>query len=153
LQIPFLVGSNPTHASNFSPAAAEIDPMNVPKDLKYTESHEWVRLEGGKARVGITEFAQSQLADLTFVDLPSVGRVVEAGDEVAVVESVKAASDVYAPLNGTIVEINAALLSDPGAINTDPFGEGWMFVLDPSDPASLETLMDAAAYQAIIPAE
>lgn len=127
--------------------------MNVPQDLKYTESHEWARLENGRVRVGITEFAQSQLADLTFVDLPSVGKAVEAGDEVAVVESVKAASDIYAPVSGTVVEVNEALLSAPEAINNDPFGEGWMFILEPADPAALDTLLDAAAYQAIIPAE
>jgi len=152
LQIPFFVGSNPTHASTFSRRTGD-DPMNVPQDLKYTESHEWVRMEDGKVRVGITEFAQSQLADLTFVDLPSVGRAVEAGDEVAVVESVKAASDVYAPLSGTIVEINEALLSAPEAINSDPFGNGWLFVMEPADPSRIDTLMDAGAYQAIIPAE
>lgn len=127
--------------------------MNVPDDLKYTESHEWVRTEGENVRVGITEFAQSQLADLTFVDLPIVGAEVEAGDEVAVVESVKAASDVYAPLSGTIVEINESLLSAPEAINNDPFGEGWLFALKPADPSSLDALMDAAAYKGIIPSE
>lgn len=127
--------------------------MNVPEELKYTDSHEWVRSEGETLRVGITEFAQSQLADLTFVDLPTVGAEVEAGDEVAVVESVKAASDVYAPLSGTIVEINEALLSAPEAINNDPFGEGWLFALKPADATALEELMDATAYKEIIPAE
>ncbi len=127
--------------------------MQVPQDLKYTDSHEWIRTEGNLLRVGITEFAQSQLADLTFVDLPGVGDEVEAGDEVAVVESVKAASDVYAPLSGKIVEINEALVDAPEAINNDPFGEGWLFVIEPADDADLNALMDAEAYKAIIPDE
>jgi glycine cleavage system H protein len=127
--------------------------MAVPQDLKYTETHEWVRVENDLIRVGVTDFAQSQLADLTFVDLPAVNSDVEAGDEVAVVESVKAASDIYAPVTGTVVEVNEALLSSPEAINTDPFGEGWLFVLKPADPAALDTLLDPAAYQELIPAE
>lgn len=127
--------------------------MNVPSDLKYTESHEWVRLEGDVLKVGITDFAQSQLADLTFVDLPQVGQKVSAGDEVAVVESVKAASDVYAPVSGSIVEVNDSLGGAPEAINSDPFGDGWLFVIEPSDNAEFEDLLDPAAYAAIIPAE
>lgn len=127
--------------------------MNLPQDLKYTETHEWVRVEDSLLRVGITDFAQSQLADLTFVDLPSVNSEVEAGDEVAVVESVKAASDIYAPVSGTIVEVNEALLSAPEAINNDPFGEGWLFVIKPADSGVLDTLLDPAAYQELIPAE
>lgn len=123
--------------------------MQVPEELKYTESHEWVRVEGDLCRVGITEFAQSQLADLTFVDLPGAGDTVSAGDEVAVVESVKAASDVYAPVDGEIVEVNEELSDSPETINTDPFGEGWLFVLKPS--GSLEGLMDAAAYKELLP--
>jgi glycine cleavage system H protein len=123
--------------------------MQVPSDLKYTESHEWVRQEGDLCKVGITEFAQSQLADLTFVDLPSVGDAVSAGDEVAVVESVKAASDIYAPVGGEIVEVNEELTENPETINTDPFGEGWLFVIKPSE--SLEGLLDAAAYQDLLP--
>ena len=127
--------------------------MKVPADLKYTDSHEWIRVEGKRVRVGITEFAQSQLADLTFVDLPAVGSKVSAGREVAVVESVKAASDVYSPISGTVLEVNDALLSDPGKINSDSFGEGWMFVLEPSDPTEMEGLLDAEAYRATLPAE
>ncbi|MCC5849316.1 MAG: glycine cleavage system protein GcvH [Verrucomicrobia bacterium] len=127
--------------------------MQVPQDLKYTDSHEWVRVEGNLLRVGITEFAQSQLADLTFVDLPGVGDDVDAGDEVAVVESVKAASDVYAPVAGKIVEVNEALISAPEAINNDPFGDGWLFVIEPADAADVNALMDAAAYKGIIPDE
>ncbi|WFB34751.1 glycine cleavage system protein GcvH [Kiritimatiellota bacterium B12222] len=127
--------------------------MLVPEDLKYTESHEWVRLENGLCRVGITEFAQSQLADLTFVDLPEVGSTVEAGDEVAVVESVKAASDVYAPLSGEVVEANDALSDSPEKINEDSFGEGWLFVIKPEDPAALEALLTAEAYRELLPKE
>jgi len=125
--------------------------MNVPADLLYTPSHEWVGQEGNRLRVGITDFAQSQLADLTFVDLPKVGDLVSAGDEVAVVESVKAASDVYSPVSGKVIEINDALTSSPEAINTDPFGEGWLFVIQPSDTSELSTLLDAAAYRDLLP--
>jgi glycine cleavage system H protein len=127
--------------------------MMVPEDLKYTESHEWVRLSGSRARVGITEFAQSQLADLTFVDLPAVGSTVRAGQEIAVVESVKAASDVYSPVSGKVVAVNENLPSDPGHINTDPFGDGWMFEVELSTPAEIDAMLDAAAYRALLPAE
>lgn len=127
--------------------------MDLPQDLKYTETHEWVRVEGGLLRIGITDFAQSQLADLTFVDLPAPDTAVEAGDEVAVIESVKAASDIYAPVSGTVVEVNEALLAAPEAINSDPYGDGWLFKVNPTDPSSLETLLSPAAYQELIPAE
>lgn len=127
--------------------------MQVPEELKYTESHEWIRVEGDQCRVGITEFAQSQLADLTFVDLPEVGSTVSAGDEVAVVESVKAASDVYSPLSGEILEVNEELSSSPERINEDSFGEGWLFVLKPANPSDLDELLDAEAYRALLPAE
>lgn len=127
--------------------------MQVPEELKYTESHEWIRVEGDQCRVGITEFAQSQLADLTFVDLPEVGSTVSAGDEVAVVESVKAASDVYSPLSGEILEVNEELSSSPERINEDSFGEGWLFVLKPVNPSDLDGLLDAEAYRALLPAE
>ena len=127
--------------------------MQVPDDLRYTDSHEWVSMEGDLCRVGITEFAQSQLADLTFVDLPAVDSDVSAGDEVAVVESVKAASDVYAPIAGTITEVNDSLSDSPEKINEDPFGEGWLFVLKPSDVSEVDGLMDAAAYREQIPDE
>jgi len=123
--------------------------MQVPDDLRYTESHEWVREEGEVCRVGITDFAQSQLADLTFVDLPAVGDTVSAGDEVAVVESVKAASDIYAPVDGEVIEVNESLTENPETINTDPFGEGWLFVLKPT--GSLDDLLDASAYKELVP--
>lgn len=127
--------------------------MNLPQDLKYTETHEWVRVEDDLFRVGITDFAQSQLADLTFVDLPSVGDTVQSGDEIAVIESVKAASDIYAPVSGSIVEVNEALLSAPEAINNDPFGEGWLFVIKPDASDSVDALLTPSAYQELIPAE
>lgn len=127
--------------------------MQVPEDLKYTESHEWVRMEGNDCRVGITEFAQSQLADLTFVDLPEVGSQVTAGDEVAVVESVKAASDVYAPISGEILAVNTSLSDSPEMINEDSFGEGWLFVIKPANPTELENLLDAEAYRGLLPEE
>jgi glycine cleavage system H protein len=123
--------------------------MNVPSELKYTESHEWVRVEGDICRVGITEFAQSQLADLTFIDLPSVGDTVSAGDEVAVVESVKAASDVYAPVDCEIVAVNEDLSDAPETINEDPFGAGWLFEVRLS--GSLDGLLDAEAYSRLLP--
>ena len=102
---------------------------NVPDDLFYTESHEWVRVEGENARVGITDHAQSELTDVVFVELPKVGTKVDARGNVAVVESVKAASDIYAPIAGEVVEANEALSSNPALVNTDPFGEGWIFVV------------------------
>jgi len=119
-------------------------------ELKYTKDHEWVRLEGGVATVGITDHAQTALGDVVFVDLPEAGRDVAAGDQVAVVESVKAASDVYAPIGGRIVESNAALVEDPSMVNSAPTGERWFFRMEPADPAEIDELMDADAYQAFV---
>jgi glycine cleavage system H protein len=113
----------------------------------YTEEHEWIRVEGDEATVGITDFAQGQLGDIVFVELPEAGRQVTKGGEAAVVESVKAASDVYAPVDGEIVEPNPALGDDPSLVNSDPEGEGWFFRLRLSDPSQLEGLMDASAYK------
>ncbi len=127
--------------------------MNVPKDLRYTKTHEWVRQEEDVLVVGITDFAQSQLSDLTYVELPSTGDKVEAGDELAVLESVKAASDVYAPVRGTIVEVNDQLTDSPELINTDPFGDGWMFKLEPENPSDVEGLLDSDQYEESIPEE
>jgi glycine cleavage system H protein len=121
--------------------------MNVPDDLRYTESHEWVRVEGENARVGITDHAQAELTDVVFVELPQVGKQVEARGATAVVESVKAASDIYAPVKGTVVEVNKALESNPALINTDPFGEGWIFALKMESPDDVKQLKDAAAYR------
>ncbi len=114
----------------------------------YTEEHEWIRVEGDEATVGITDFAQGQLGDIVFVELPEAGRQVTKGGEAAVVESVKAASDVYAPVDGEIVEPNPALGDDPSLVNSDPEGEGWFFRLRLADPSQLDGLMDSAAYKA-----
>lgn len=124
--------------------------MNVPDDLYYAESHEWVRVEGENARVGITDHAQAELTDVVYVELPKVGAKATAKGQIAVVESVKAASDIYAPISGTVVEANKALEGNPALINTDPFGEGWIFVLKMDDPAQVKQLKDAAGYRAAI---
>jgi len=124
--------------------------MNVPSNLRYTSDHEWVLLEGDTAKVGITDHAQEELTDVVFVELPDEGRTCDAGDPIAVVESVKAASDIYAPLVGEIVIGNADLEGDPALINTDPYGAGWIFSIRLKDPSSVEGLMDADAYSALI---
>ena len=121
--------------------------MNVPDDLLYTETHEWIRREGENVRVGITDHAQSELTDVVYVELPKMDRQVNAREATAVVESVKAASDIYAPVKGTVVEVNKALEADPGLLNREPFGEGWIFVLKIDEPDDLKQLKDAAAYQ------
>ncbi|MDP8993672.1 MAG: glycine cleavage system protein GcvH [Pseudomonadota bacterium] len=113
----------------------------------YTEEHEWIRVEGDSATVGITDFAQGQLGDVVFVEVPEAGRRVEKGGEAAVVESVKAASDVYAPASGEVTEGNQALVDDPSLVNSDPEGDGWFFKLRLSDRSELEWLMDAEAYK------
>lgn len=119
-------------------------------EMKYTQDHEWVRAEGDAATIGITDHAQNALGDVVFVDLPEVGREVAAGEAIAVVESVKAASDVYAPIAGRIVEVNAALADDPGLINREPTGAGWFFRIEASEPAAIAGLMDDAAYAAFV---
>jgi glycine cleavage system H protein len=121
--------------------------MNVPDDLLYTESHEWIKREGDNIRVGITDHAQAELTDVVFVELPKKDRSVAAKEAVAVVESVKAASDIYAPVKGTVVDANQDLLSNPALINTDPFGKGWLFLLKIENPDDLKKLKDAAAYK------
>ena len=122
--------------------------MNVPDDLKYAESHEWINPDTG--RVGITDHAQSELSDVVYVELPKVGTKVSAGQAVAVVESVKAASDIYSPVSGTITEVNTALEGDPALINSDPFGEGWIFTISIENPGDLENLKSAEQYRAQI---
>jgi glycine cleavage system H protein len=122
--------------------------MNVPEDLLYTSSHEWLRREGENVRVGITDHAQAELTDVVYVELPKIGAALEARATIAVVESVKAASDIYAPVKGTVVEANSALESNPALINTDPYGEGWIFVLKVADAEELKSLQNAAAYRA-----
>ena len=114
---------------------------------RYTKDHEWIRLDGEVATVGISEHAQSALGDIVYVELPEIGRKVEMGGEAAVVESVKAASDIYAPVKGTVVEANNALNNNPALINTDPFGEGWIFALKIDNPDDLKNLQSAAAYK------
>lgn len=116
----------------------------------YTEEHEWLRVEGDQATVGITDFAQGQLGDIVFVELPEAGRALTKGGEAAVVESVKAASDVYAPVDGEVTEANSALADDPSLANSDPEGEGWFFRLRLSDRSQLEGLMDAEGYKAFV---
>jgi glycine cleavage system H protein len=121
--------------------------MNVPDDLLYTETHEWIRREGDKIRVGITDHAQSELTDVVYVELPTMDRKVNAKEALAVVESVKAASDLYAPVKGTVTDANKALEADPGLINREPYGQGWIFVLKIDNEEELKNLMDAAAYK------
>jgi glycine cleavage system H protein len=120
--------------------------MYIPADLKYTESHEWVRLEiDGTLTVGITEYAQDALGDIVFVELPKVGKSYSAGDDAAVVESVKAASDIYAPVSGEVVAVNDAVAASPESINADAYS-AWLFKLKPSDPNAINGLLDASAY-------
>ncbi len=120
------------------------------KQVKYTKSHEWVSVDGsGLATVGISDYAQGALGDVVFVDLPAVGTVAKATGEVAVVESVKAASDIYSPVSGEVVEVNTALQGSPDLINSSPLGEGWLYRLKLSDPAELDGLLDETAYAAI----
>ena len=125
--------------------------MSVPQDLFYAKTHEWVSLENGIATIGITDFAQSQLSDLTFVELPEVGAEFKVGDEAAVVESVKAAADVYAPVAGEVVEINSDLEDSPELINKDAFGEGWLFKLKVADESDVDNLLDPDSYEELCP--
>ncbi len=119
----------------------------VPSELRYTQTHEWVRVEDdGSFVVGITDHAQSQLGELVFADLPDVGAKVNSSDEVCVIESVKAASDVYSPVSGKIMEVNEDLEESPSLVNSDPYGDGWLFRIDPVDPDELSELLDADAY-------
>lgn len=123
---------------------------NVPADLKYTRQHEWARVEGDRARVGITAFAQEQLGDVVFVELPKVGATVTAMKTFGVVESVKAVSDLYAPLSGEVVEVNGELPKKPETVNMDPYGEGWMIVIKVASPKEIDSLMRAEDYEAFI---
>lgn len=123
---------------------------NVPSNLKYLKSHEWVRREGEFAVVGISDHAQHELTDVVFVELPAVGRKVQAGEACAVVESVKTASDVYAPLSGEVVEVNATVVQNPALVNTDPYGAGWFFKLKLAQPAEWDALLSAEQYRSLI---
>lgn len=122
----------------------------IPTELRYRESHEWVRQEGEGVVVGISDHAQAELGDMVFVELPEPGMSYAQGDACAVVESVKAASDIYAPLSGEVLEVNDALEDDPGLVNTDPYGDGWLFRLEPADSLELDGLMSADDYSEAI---
>jgi glycine cleavage system H protein len=121
--------------------------MNIPDDLLYAETHEWIKREGDNIRVGITDHAQSELTDVVYVELPKMDRQATAKEAIAVVESVKAASDIYAPVKGMVVEVNKALEADPGLINREPYGQGWIFVLKIDNADELKQLKDADAYK------
>ncbi|GEA13891.1 MAG: glycine cleavage system protein [Moorella sp. (in: firmicutes)] len=127
--------------------------MEFPANLYYSKDHEWVEVEGNRARIGITDYAQESLGDIVFVELPQVGDELAAGDSFGVVESVKSASDVYAPVGGKVVAVNEALLDSPQDINADPYGKGWMIELEMSDPDEIEDLMDAGAYRQLVKEE
>jgi glycine cleavage system H protein len=124
--------------------------MNVPDDRRYTNDHEWARADDGKVRIGITDYAQDALGDVVFVQLPEVGATVTAGGSLGEVESTKSVSDVYAPISGVVVEVNGELVDSPQRLNDDPYGDGWICVIEPADAAALEGLLDAAAYSALI---
>jgi glycine cleavage system H protein len=126
--------------------------MEFPEQLRYSSEHEWVTVDGERARVGITDFAQDALGDVVYVQLPEVGVMVVANATCAEVESTKSVSDVYSPLSGTIVEVNASLDATPELLNQDPYGQGWIFVVEMSDPSEVDALMDAAAYRAHVEA-
>ncbi len=124
--------------------------MDFPEDLKYTREHEWARRKGDNVVVGITEFAQDQLGDVVFVELPAVGDPVKKGESFGVVESTKAVSELFAPITGKVVEVNDPLSDAPETINEDPYEEGWMITIQPADPAEVEQLMDAKSYKAFV---
>ena len=124
--------------------------MDVPEDLRYTSDHEWARLEDGKLRIGITDYAQDALGDVVFVQLPEPGASVAAGESFCEVESTKSVSDVYAPAAGTVVEVNTDVSDAPQRLNEDPYGEGWLCVIEPSDPGAFASLLDADGYRKLI---
>jgi glycine cleavage system H protein len=124
-----------------------------PQDCRYTKDHEWIQVEGGRGRVGITDYAQKQLGDVVFLELPEVGRALKAGEQFGTVESVKAVSELYSPVGGEVVEVNTALAAKPEKINKDPHGEAWMIVLKIAEPSEVGALLDAAAYEALVASE
>lgn len=124
--------------------------MNLPENLRYTKDHEWVRLEGNIATIGITDFAQSELGDIVFVEIETVGKSLEAEAVFGSVEAVKTVSDLFLPVAGTINEVNPALANAPELVNSDPYGEGWMVKMTVNNPADVEKLMDAAAYKGVV---
>jgi len=121
--------------------------MEFPKDVRYTKQHEWARVEGNRIRIGITDYAQDALGDVVYVDTPEMGTEVKAGEPFGEVESTKSVSDVYSPVSGTVVDVNVQLGDTPALVNQDPYGEGWMIVVEPSDPSAVESLLDADAYR------
>jgi glycine cleavage system H protein len=124
--------------------------VNVPDELRYTADHEWVRADGNRVRIGITDYAQDALGDVVFVQVPATGSLVTAGATITEVESTKSVSDVYAPISGTVVEVNDELADSPQRLNEDPYGEGWICVIEVADPVELEGLLDAAGYRALV---
>jgi glycine cleavage system H protein len=124
--------------------------MQIPDDLRYSSDHEWIRVEGDRVRIGITDFAQDALGDVVFVDLPEVGASVEAAASISEVESTKSVSDIYAPVSGSITEVNADLADAPERLNEDPYGEGWICVIEVRDAAELDKLLSADAYRALV---
>ena len=122
--------------------------MNVPDDLRFAKSHEWIRLQGSEGTVGISDHAQHELTDIVHVELPEIGKQVSAGETVCVVESVKAANDIYSPVSGTVTGVNDAVGADPPLVNTDPYGAGWIFRIQPSQPGEIEALLSPDAYRA-----
>ena len=124
--------------------------MNVPEELRYSTDHEWAKVEDGRVRMGITDYAQDALGDVVFVQIPDAGTRVAQGDSFSEVESTKSVSDIYAPIAGTIVEVNQELADSPQRVNEDPYGEGWLVVIDPDDASQVDQLLDAAAYRALI---
>jgi glycine cleavage system H protein len=124
--------------------------MQLPDDLRYSSDHEWVRLEDGKIRLGITDYAQDALGDVVYVEIPEVGAQVEASAKVSEVESTKSVSDIYAPVAGTVVSVNADLSDSPERLNDDPYGEGWICVIEPDDPSAVDALLDVEAYRRLI---
>ncbi|MGH9288196.1 MAG: glycine cleavage system protein GcvH [Acidimicrobiales bacterium] len=124
--------------------------MDIPSDLRYSTDHEWARVEEGRVRIGITDYAQDALGDVVFVELPEVGAKVERGASFSEVESTKSVSEIYAPVSGTIAEINAELADSPERLNDDPYGEGWICIIEPTDPPQLDELLDAEGYRALI---
>lgn len=123
--------------------------MQVPQDLRYSSDHEWVSVDGTRARIGITDYAQDALGDVVYVQVPTVGAAVAAGDSFGEVESTKSVSDIYAPVSGTVVAVNEALGSTPEALNQDPYGAGWLCEIEMSDPSQVDALLDAAGYQSL----
>jgi glycine cleavage system H protein len=124
--------------------------MNIPDDLRYSSDHEWARLEDGRIRMGITDYAQDALGDVVFVQVPQTGTTVERGSTFSEVESTKSVSDIYAPVSGTIVAVNDELTDSPQRLNEDPYGDGWICLIEPSDPSQVDELLDAAAYRALV---